>query len=577
MDGPKTVLCDTSSVVVIAELPVDNATSAASDEEYLYLLDSSGKVTTYNLKDGKLSGKPDIKITDSQSRDGIASVGARMMVGGLGGNVLARSSDGGLFTALEGNLLYADPKSGVDVVLESTAYSLGTPGYNVNTLLILGDGSIVVNLSDGMQSSRLFRYTWDENASVNPDKVLTVWSLEDNSFIRAAIAQLRIKHPDAYIMYEVALDGKSAVSASDAIKTLNTRLIAGNGPDVILLDGCSVDNYVEKGMLLDLYELIDTGEVFSSIIDPYKSDGKIYCLPAQFLMPILMGSADALEKARTFDEIVALVVNGNDRPGMPGPGSGPFMYTGADEGQRSALSFTDLKELCDILWISCAPEIVKNNRLDIDALRSYLSAVRAISDKYGLMEETQAGPGMAVGFSDGGNVSVLPGSLIWYTMQMTDYAAFSAGNLQLLQMMMDRADSTLTLFPGLTPGAWQPSTVVGVSADTHSPEFAAELIQAMLSVEVQQLNYGTGLPVTRNGLSAQIDRINERLSQFGIGVFSFDAEALIGMLQSPSMGDTVLTGMMWNTVVKCCKGELDVEGAVKEIEQNVKNYLAERA
>jgi len=43
------------------------------------------------------------------------------------------------------------------------------------------------------------------------------------------------------------------------------------------------------------------------------------------------------------------------------------------------------------------------------------------------------------------------------------------------------------------------------------------------------------------------------------------------------MGDTVLTGMMWSSLEKCCKGELDVDGAVREIEQNVKNYLAERS
>jgi len=160
---------------------------------------------------------------------------------------------------------------------------------------------------------------------------------------------------------------------------------------------------------------------------------------------------------------------------------------------------------------------------------------------------------------------------------MTNYAAFSAGNLQLLQLMMERNESALALFPGLTPGAWQPSTVVGICADTKVPEFAAQLVQAMLSVEVQQLNYGTGLPVTVTGLDAQVQTINDRRVEFGQEPVNFDAMALISLLRTPSMGDTVLTDMMSGSVVRCCKGEIDVEGAVREIEQSVKNYLAERA
>jgi ABC-type glycerol-3-phosphate transport system substrate-binding protein len=367
------------------------------------------------------------------------------------------------------------------------------------------------------------------------------------------------------------------MSATDAIKTLNARLLSDQGPDIILLDGCSVDSYVDKGMLLDLNSLINTGDIFSSLIGSYMNGGKLYCLPTQFYMPMLMGSPEALADAQSLDDLISLVVNGND---LPASGGGPRPFSGVDESERSALYFNDLTELCNTLWVSCAPDIVKDNKLDTDALRRYLEAVKSVSDKYALAETPQGRnerSGMNVAFSDGGVATALPGSLMWYTMQLTHYAAFSAGNLQLLQMMMDRVGSALELFPGLTPGAWQPSTVVGVFADTKNPQFAAELIQTMLSEDVQQLNYGTGLPVTHAGLAAQVDAINERRAENGEEPFSFDPNALVDRLSSPSIRDTVLTDMMWNSVEKCCKGETDIEGAVREIEQNVKNYLAERA
>ena len=349
---------------------------------------------------------------------------------------------------------------------------------------------------------------------------------------------------------------------------------------MIILDGCSIESYAGRGMLMDMSNLIDTGGVFDNLLSPYIDAGKLYCLPTQFMMPLLLGSPNALEKAQTLDDLVALVISGNDATPVGGPGQGPGLMTGLDEDQRAALHFDDLKELCNILWGSGAPDIINNNTLDTASLRSYLEAVKSISDKYGLAEQEE-GPGgrmgMSVAFSDGGTATTLPGSLVRYTMRMTNYAAFSASNLQLLQRMIEDADSTMKLFPGMTAGTWQPSTVAAISADSGAVDFAAELVGSMLSIDVQRLNYGTGLPVTRAGIAAQIEAINDLRSQFGEDAFEFSADALINDLQIPSMVDTVLTDMMWNSVERCCKGEIDVEAAVREIEQNVKNYLAERA
>ena len=573
----KTLLCDIAGHI-LAEMPVENASSATFGDNNLYLLEGSGTVSIYNLSDGTVSGKPEIRFTDTSDMGGMGNMrGFSMRLGGGSGSTLALGKNGSLYAALDGSVLLADPDGNISTVLESTAYSIGAPRSSVNSIFALADGSIVVNLLDNGQTNRLYKYIWNENATVNPDKTLTVWSLEDNNFVRAAISELRKTNPDSLLTYEVALSGNSAMSASDAIKALNARLLNGGGPDVILLDGCSPDSYADRGMLLDMSGLINTGDIYESLLKPYVNDGKLFYLPTQFLMPILMGSAEALAEARSLDDLVNLIVNGNDQPASGD--SGPRPFSGVDESERATLYFTDLKELCNILWISCAPEIVKNNQLNTDALHRYLETVKAIDDKYAITEGSadRGGMGLRIAFSDGGAATALSGSLTWYTMQLTHYAAFSAGNLQLLQMMMDRAGSSLELFPGLTPGAWQPSTVVAITADVKNQQLAAELVQAMLSVAVQQLNYGTGLPVTRAGLDAQVDAINKRRTENGEEPFSFDPNALISRLASPSMGDTVLTEMMWSSVEKCCRGEIDVEGAVKEIEQNVKNYLAERS
>ena len=568
----KTVLLELGTGRKIKDIPVEGTASAASDGSSMYIMDTGGTVSVFSLSDGTASGNSGVRFWES------ANGGGSSMMMGLGGSGAALAIDGvgNMYAAHNGNLLMAGADGNVSTALESTAYSIGAPRMTVSSVFALPDGSIIVETASGMQSGRLYKYVWDENAVTDPDKVISVWSLEDNSLVRAAIAEFRKKVPSATINYEVALDGNSAVSVSDAIKTLNTRLLGDSGPDIVILDGCPAESYAARGMLLDIGGLADTGGIYENLLAPYSADGGVWFLPAQFMMPVLMGNADALSKAQTLGDLVRLVVSGNDTPAPGNPGSGPF--TALSEGDRPELYFENVKELHDLLWPTCAPVIVSDNKLDTDALKSYIEAMKAISDKYGLADESRSGGRsvMRIGFSDGGSATAIPGSLVYYTTEMANYGAFAAGNLQLLQMMMERTGSELSLLPGLVSGVWVPSTVVGVSADAKSPELAAEFIQAMLSLEVQRLNYGTGLPVTRAGMAAQIDAINERLAESDRGIFTIDADALIGQLRVPAMSDTVLTDMMWDSIDRCMRGELDVEGAVRAIEQNIKNYLAER-
>jgi len=574
----KTLLIDLSSGEIIRDFAVEGALAAISDDTDLYLMDSSGVVSLYDLRDGSHSGKPDISFVSGEPGGQGLSGAPMRMVGGLGGaRLMALGRDGKLYSEHGGDLRLADTDGSIEIVLEGTAYAIGAPRNTVDSIFVLGDESILVGVLSNGQSNRLYKYVWDENASLDPGKTITIWSLEDNNFVRAAISEMRKRHPDAIINYDVALDGFSAVSTSDAIRNLNTRLLGGNAPDVIILDGCAVESYVGRGMLVDLSELIDFSDVYDSLQAPFVMDGKLYCLPAQFLMPVLMGSSEALSKAQTIDELVALVLNGNVPELSYEPGADPFAST--PEDQRAELSFADLKELFDLSWVSAAPGIVNNNRLDSDALRRYVEAVKAISDMLELTDEFsgQNSASVSIGFSDGSGFTLLPGSLMRYFMQQANYAAFVANNLMVLQSAIDRDDTSMMLFPGFDPGAWLPSTIVGISADSASPDIAAEFVQTMLSTDVQQHNYGTGLPVTRSGLAAQIDTINNNRTQGGLEAVDLDVSALITGLQTLSISDKVLTDMIWSSIERCCKDEIDIEGAVREIEQNIRTYLAERA
>lgn len=103
----------------------------------------------------------------------------------------------------------------------------------------------------------LLKYAYSADASTVPDKELTVYALEDSSEIRQAISAFQKEHADIYVNLKIGRSGDNAVTADDALRTLNSDIMAGEGPDVIILDGMPVDNYIEKGLLMDISDVAE--------------------------------------------------------------------------------------------------------------------------------------------------------------------------------------------------------------------------------------------------------------------------------------------------------------------------------
>ena len=73
---------------------------------------------------------------------------------------------------------------------------------------------------------------FDTEASLQPEHTITVYSLYDSPNIRQSITAFQGRHSDVMVEYETGMTGKDAVTRSDALKTLNTNIMAGEGPDV---------------------------------------------------------------------------------------------------------------------------------------------------------------------------------------------------------------------------------------------------------------------------------------------------------------------------------------------------------
>ena len=114
---------------------------------------------------------------------------------------------------------------------------------------------------------------------------------------------IRQEYADIYVNLEIGMTDDNGVTLEDALKTLSTDILAGNGPDVLILDGMPVDSYVEKGILTDISDVVDevkaSDGLVDSIVKDSTKDGKIYTIPTRFLVSFITSDQQTVDAGKS--------------------------------------------------------------------------------------------------------------------------------------------------------------------------------------------------------------------------------------------------------------------------------------
>ncbi|KPV57658.1 hypothetical protein QJ48_20985 [Paenibacillus sp. A3] len=117
------------------------------------------------------------------------------------------------------------------------------------------------------------------------------------------------KHPNITIELQ-SYDGESEQDSEKYVKTTNTAMLSGKGPDLIDLDQLPLADYITKGLLTDMSKIIDKDpefkkeDYFNNVLDGIKANGGIYGMPLYFFVYGLMGNQTFIEKSGvTFDDM----------------------------------------------------------------------------------------------------------------------------------------------------------------------------------------------------------------------------------------------------------------------------------
>lgn len=416
--------------------------------------------------------------------------------------------------------------------------------------------------SDSGSSYKLLHFSYDKNVPAVPSNQLTVYSLTENKTLRQAISLYQGENPDTQINYVAAM-GDEGGNKSDYIKALNTELLAGNGADIILLDGLPADSYIEKGVLADISDVIkplsESGEILSNIVKGYEVDGKIYQMPLRFSVPVIYGKKDAITHLSHMKDISEYIKTSSSVP-----------YTGP-------LTYRQLTRNYLALY---REEFLTDNQLSEDNFTSFLKNLKEIAENTGSVETLKDSDENQL-FWDSSNTffGVKKGTIQTGMTNIMDIT----GSMMLFALLKDTS-----LDYGSLNMAYMPSGIAGLNKSGKHQEAAKAFLKFLYSKEVQDADLYEGFPVNKASLDKWSEEENKDISaamgdKEGNQIAASwpdktDRLRLYKTLQSlnkPLKIDEELDNMLTEQIIPYLKGDIDLSQAVSAVKTKVSTYLSE--
>ena len=483
------------------------------------------------------------------------------------GSAIALAPDGAVCYADTTGIYRQAPGGGLtEQVVEGAGTSFSLESNYIVGLSAAADGSYLVMLLDDAGQSRLYRYSFDETLAAATEAI-EVWSLNENATVRAAIQTFTREHPECAVNYEVALGEDATLTRDDALRTLNTELLAGEGPDVLILDDTDLEAFTASGLLADLSGAVDAGALLDCIAEDYVADdGAIPVLPGRFTIPVMAGAAGSLDGVATLDDVLALIQKYPARPA--GASSDPL-----PDNEQYALGFSGLYEVAQFALQTSQPALLTETRLDETALRELLAFIAGVGEAYGL--ETSGLSDVSYGIVISGDEA----DPVSWSNGMSDYGQFGRARFGWDSIATPawlratapngKAGGQVILQPGLCEGVYIPSCLAAVNAGSTRADAALDFVATLLSDEVQGRSQGDGLPVTETGLEETLAR-NEAVMERG--AFT----ALLDGLSTPVAVDAALLSSLSTHAGAMVKGEETLDEAADGVQGDLALRFAER-
>ena len=524
-------------------------------------------------------------------------------------NYPGRSSNGNQYQVYEffGNdgALYIAGKKGLhrhviggstmEEVIDGTLSVLSNPNKWVVGMVALSDNQFLLLHAGGT----LVHFTYDPSISAVPENQITIYSLRQQDQLLSAISAYQSRHSDTYVKYEIGMEEGSSMTREDALKNLNTKILAGEGPDVLILDELPMDSFMEKGLLVEISDLVSEinkqEPLYMNLVDGLRMNGNLYTIPALVEFPIIAGENlyvnNMTNLATMAEEIEEL------RATQP---SGDIFQTYTPKGVMRIFTAANAPA-----WKT------EKGDLNKDAIKNFWEQTKKIydaqmagasEDKIAQYEQTQVMYEQEYGLSYedstwfdylycmnyiGGNVKLLVGK---------DSIPYQQAELYSLPKNDRGENVAVRSMDGEAGKVYVPKLMMGINASSNHEEAAKGFISEMLSSEIQKSmegfsvnktalensfipdpqTYVEGQPMYSAG-STNVETGQEIYEEVWWPVGE-DMTPFYDMVENaavPYLKDNVLEAAVFDAGTSYFEGESTLEEAMNELESQVALYMAE--
>lgn len=480
----------------------------------------------------------------------------------------------------------------IEQIADGQLLTLGNSYYELIGMQAMENKEFRMLFSGG----KLVEAYYDETLPSKPEKELFIYSLREDDRIRYGAQLFQKQNPEVLVRFETGIEGDYAVEKEDALKNLNTRILAGEVPDILLLDGMDIDQYVQKGVLASLDDTLspylEDNLLYENIIDTMRMpDSSVYAVPLTVMLPFYYSD----ERYMSSEGGLSTLLEGARMAREEHPENTLF-WVGNEEQMLNRLLFVSLPA-----WLDA------DKHLDVAKVEEFYEAAAELwelensdgSDRSWILEETKDDD-----YKEFNSIMSLPYSGSYYGpehMQLCcgiledPYWAMQEIHVMTVLIVdkyegMKEVDPEWGTYNGQAENVFWAQSIMGICEKAKEPELATEFLELMLSEDIMNKFWlNSGIPIRRSSVLHILDIDNHEFEDargWERGTFNKDhfwgseeeQGQFLDMLESAStfyQADTVLEGIAREIGVRVLKGELTPQEGAREVEAKMSIALSE--
>ena len=484
-----------------------------------------------------------------------------------------------IFADYKGIFHYTTGGAVVEELVQGEQTALSNSGAIFYGVYMQDETHLFVAGNNGMEGA-LYSYTYDADASANLNQELNIYALQDSDTLRQAVNIFRQEYADIYVNLEIGMTDDNGVTLEDALKTLSTDILAGNGPDVLILDGMPMDSYVEKGILTNISDVVDevkaSDGLVDSIVKDSTKDGKIYAIPTRFLVSFITSDQQTVDAGKSTQALA-------DR-----------IETLAKDKSTTYVVQQKMAEelLLDFYNVDSQNWVKEDGSLDETKVSDYLTQVKRIYDVDDHRDIESYGNFSESGMFDGYRYGTLDSMDLFAETCKVEFGTIA--DVEDFQLMLSAGTTDGAVYGVLSNGgtsSYVPFLQAGVVSGGNEDAGKA-FVKTLLGKEAGASN--NGIPVNEAALKDQINALMGRtetsmsFNRYGSdkiytieyrSMTQEEADAILAQLEAveqSALTDRTIQNLVIEQGTSYVKGEQNLEETVNEITKKVNLYLAEQ-